>query len=62
MDWRRDRNDPVTPDYIDGIRFTELMRAKGIAVDDTVVIYGGRGKAQAAHTAWVFTLFGHENV
>lgn len=62
IDWRGDLNDPVTRDYIDGGRFTELMRAKGIDRDDTVVIYGDKGNAQAAHTAWVFTLFGHEDV
>ncbi|WP_330232814.1 sulfurtransferase [Nocardia sp. NBC_00508] len=62
LDWRSDLNDPVTRDYIDGTRFTELMRAKGIERDDTVVIYGDRGNAQAAHTAWVFALFGHEDV
>jgi thiosulfate/3-mercaptopyruvate sulfurtransferase len=62
IDWRGDLNDPVTRDYIDGARFTELMRAKGIERDDTVVIYGDRGNAQAAHTLWLFTLFGHEDV
>lgn len=62
LDWRSDLNDPVTRDYIDGSRFTELMRAKGIDRDDTVVIYGDRGNTQAAHAAWVFTLFGHEDV
>ncbi|MFC4125029.1 sulfurtransferase [Nocardia rhizosphaerae] len=62
IDWRGDLSDPVTRDYIDGARFTELMRAKGIRRDDTVVIYGDRGNAQAAHTAWIFTLFGHEDV
>ncbi|MGK8509313.1 sulfurtransferase [Nocardia asiatica] len=62
LDWRSDLNDPVTRDYIDGTRFTELMRAKGIERDDTVVIYGDRGNTQAAHAAWVFTLFGHEDV
>ncbi|MFF2088405.1 sulfurtransferase [Nocardia sp. NPDC058176] len=62
IDWRGDLSDPVTRDYIDGARFTELMRAKGIGRADTVVIYGDRGNAQAAHTAWIFTLFGHEDV
>lgn len=62
IDWRGDLNDPVTRDYIDGARFTELMRAKGIERDDTVVIYGDRRNAQAAHTFWVFTLFGHPDV
>lgn len=62
IDWRGDLSDPVTRDYIDGKRFTELMRAKGIERDDTIVVYGDRGNAQAAHTAWIFTLFGHEDV
>ncbi|GGK56316.1 sulfurtransferase [Nocardia camponoti] len=62
IDWRGDLSDPVTRDYIDGPRFTALMRAKGIGRDDTVVIYGDRGNAQAAHTAWIFTLFGHDDV
>ncbi|MFI9506574.1 sulfurtransferase [Nocardia sp. NPDC052566] len=62
IDWRGDLNDPVTRDYIDGSRFTELMRTKGIDRDDTVVVYGDRGNAQAAHTLWLFTLFGHEDV
>ncbi|MGW4770390.1 sulfurtransferase [Nocardia sp. NPDC004278] len=62
IDWRGDLNDAVTRDYIDGARFTELMRAKGIERDDTVVIYGDRGNAQAAHACWVFTLFGHPDV
>ncbi|MDO3647115.1 sulfurtransferase [Nocardia mangyaensis] len=62
IDWRGDLSDPVTRDYIDGAHFTELMRAKGIRREDTVVIYGDRANAQAAHTAWIFTLFGHEDV
>jgi len=62
IDWHRDLEDPLMRDYIDGVRFTELMRAKGISREDTVVIYGDRGNAQAAHTLWLFTLFGHEDV
>ncbi|WP_280483806.1 sulfurtransferase [Nocardia farcinica] len=62
IDWRGDLEDPLMRDYIDGPRFTELMRAKGIGREDTVVIYGDRGNAQAAHTLWLFTLFGHQDV
>lgn len=62
IDWRGDLSDPVTRDYVDGARFTALMRTKGIRREDTVVIYGDRDNAQAAHTAWIFTLFGHEDV
>ncbi|MFF0542755.1 sulfurtransferase [Nocardia thailandica] len=62
IDWRGDLSDPVTRDYLDGARFTQLMRTKGIGREDTVVIYGDRGNAQAAHTAWIFGLFGHQDV
>ncbi|WP_028479211.1 sulfurtransferase [Nocardia sp. CNY236] len=62
LNCRRDLNNPITRDYIDGTRFTELMRAKGIERDDTVVIYGDRSNTQASHTAWIFTLFGHADV
>ncbi|WP_040794714.1 sulfurtransferase [Nocardia higoensis] len=62
IDGHRDLEDKAMRDYIDGARFTELMRAKGIGRADTVVIYGDRGNAQAARTLWLFTLFGHEDV
>ncbi|HLS77518.1 MAG TPA: sulfurtransferase [Nocardia sp.] len=62
IDGRRELEDGSMRDYIDGAAFTELMRAKGIAREDTVVVYGDRGNAQAARTLWLFTLFGHEDV
>ncbi|WP_328391164.1 sulfurtransferase [Nocardia sp. NBC_00416] len=62
LDWRSDLDDPVTRDYIDGERFTELMRSQGIEHDDTVVLYGNDGNSHAAHALWVFTMFGHADV
>lgn len=62
IDWQRDLNDPTTRDFIDGEAFARLMDAKGIARDDTVVIYGDRSNWWAAYTLWVFELFGHEDV
>lgn len=62
LDWRSDLDDPVTRDYIDGGRFTELMRSQGIERDDTVVLYGNDGNSHAAHALWVFTMFGHTDV
>ncbi|WP_018180636.1 sulfurtransferase [Jongsikchunia kroppenstedtii] len=62
IDWHLHLNDPVTRDYIDGEKFAELMRAKGIRRDDTVVIYGDKSNWWAAYALWVFTLFGHEDV
>ncbi|MCF8590296.1 sulfurtransferase [Gordonia sp. HY285] len=62
VDWHLHLNDPVTRDYIDGEQFAKLMSEKGIARDDTVVIYGDKNNWWAAYALWVFTLFGHEDV
>ncbi|PSR67211.1 sulfurtransferase [Nocardia sp. MDA0666] len=62
IDWRAELTDPLTRDVIDGARFAQLMRAKGIARDDTVVVYGDKANGTAAATAWVFGLFGHPDV
>ena len=62
IDWHTDLNDPKVRDYIDGAQFAELMDRKGIARDDTVVIYGDKSNWWAAYALWVFTLFGHPDV
>lgn len=62
IDWRAELTDPLTRDVVDGARFAELMRAKGILREDTVVVYGDKGNGTAAATMWVFTLFGHADV
>ena len=62
IDWHTDLNDPHVRDYIDGAQFAELMDRKGIARDDTVVIYGDKSNWWAAYALWVFTLFGHPDV
>ena len=62
IDWHTELNDDVTRDYVDGEGFAELMRAKGISRDDTVVFYGDKANWWAAYALWVFRLFGHEDV
>ena len=62
IDWHTELNDPVTRDFVDGAGFAELMKAKGISRDDTVVIYGDKNNWWAAYALWVFSLFGHEDV
>ena len=62
IDWHTELNDPVTRDYLDGEGFAQLMSAKGISRDDTVVIYGDKSNWWAAYALWVFTLFGHADV
>ena len=62
VDWHADLNDPLTRDYLDGEKFAELMSAKGISRDSTVVFYGDNFNWWAAYALWVFTLFGHPDV
>ncbi|MGF2947987.1 sulfurtransferase [Microbacterium alcoholitolerans] len=62
VDWHTELNDPVVRDYVDGEGFAELLSRKGIARDDTVVIYGDKNNWWAAYALWVFSLFGHEDV
>src|SRR3712207_6892546 len=39
-----------------------LLSGKGIANDDTVVLYGGNNNWFAAYAYWYFKLYGHDQV
>ncbi|MFJ8693890.1 sulfurtransferase [Streptomyces roseolilacinus] len=62
IDWRKDLQDPVRRDFVDQEGFEKLLSAKGIANDDTVVLYGGNNNWFAAYAYWYFKLYGHESV
>ena len=62
VDWHTELLQPVERDYLDGAGFAELLGSKGIGRDTTVVLYGDKNNWWAAYSAWVFTLFGHEDV
>jgi len=62
IDWHVDLNDPEVREYISGAEFAKLLGSKGITRDSTVVIYGDKNNWWAAYAAWVFTLYGHEDV
>ncbi|GAA3443838.1 sulfurtransferase [Planomonospora venezuelensis] len=62
IDWRDDLQDPVRRDFVDREGFAALLSARGIAGDDTVVLYGGNNNWFAAYAYWYFKLYGHENV
>jgi thiosulfate/3-mercaptopyruvate sulfurtransferase len=59
IDWVGDLNDPLVRDYLDGARFAQLMSAKGISPETTVVFYGDKNNWWACYALWVFQLFGH---
>ena len=62
LDWKTELQDPVRRDFVDKGQFEALMAAKGIANDDTVVLYGGNNNWFAAYAYWYFTLYGHADV
>ncbi|WP_214413851.1 sulfurtransferase [Sphaerisporangium fuscum] len=62
IDWKKDLQDPVRRDFVDREGFQALLSARGIANDDTVVLYGGNNNWFAAYAYWYFKLYGHENV
>src|SRR6478672_4403347 len=62
IDWKADLQDPVRRDFVDKAQFGALLSAKGIASDDTVVLYGGNNNWFAAYAYWYFRLYGHQDV
>lgn len=62
LDWHTELNDPVRRDYLSSEEFASLMTSKGIARNDTVVIYGDKSNWWATYALWVFKLFDHPDV
>ncbi len=62
LDWRKDLQDPVRRDVVDATQFSKLLSDRGIANDDTVIIYGGNNNWFAAYAYWYFKLYGHAQV
>ena len=62
LDWKQDLQDGVRRDFVDADRFSKLLSERGVANDDTVILYGGNNNWFAAYAYWYFKLYGHENV
>ncbi|MFW5415912.1 sulfurtransferase [Nocardiopsis sp. CNT-189] len=62
LDWKKDLQDPVRRDFVDRTGFEKLLSERGIANDDTVVLYGGNNNWFAAYAYWYFRLYGHQSV
>jgi thiosulfate/3-mercaptopyruvate sulfurtransferase len=60
--WHTDFVDPVQRDIVSAERFQELIQAAGINPDTTVVLYGDNNNWFAAWGAWIFNLYGFEDV
>jgi thiosulfate/3-mercaptopyruvate sulfurtransferase len=62
IDWKKDLQDPVRRDFVSKEQFEALLSGRGIANDDTVVLYGGNNNWFAAYAYWYFKLYGHGDV
>ena len=62
LDWTTELQDQVRRDFVNKAQFEELLSGKGVAGDDTVVLYGGNNNWFAAYAYWYFKLYGHEDV
>src|SRR3954452_987771 len=62
LDWKKDLQDPVRRDFVHQEQFSALLSARGIANDDTVILYGGNNNWFAAYAYWYFKLYGHGDV
>ncbi len=62
LDWTTELQQPEARDVIDSADFGALLSSKGIANDDTVVLYGGNNNWFAAYAYWQFKLYGHADV
>ncbi|WP_040803500.1 sulfurtransferase [Nocardia concava] len=62
LDWKKDLQDQVRRDFVNQDQFSALLSERGIANDDTVVLYGGNNNWFAAYAYWYFKLYGHQDV
>ncbi len=62
LDWKKDLQDQIRRDFVNQQQFQELLSARGIGNDDTVILYGGNNNWFAAYAYWYFKLYGHGDV
>jgi thiosulfate/3-mercaptopyruvate sulfurtransferase len=62
LHWRDDLQDALERDLIEQPEFEELMGARGIGNDTTVVLYGDKNNWFAAYAYWYLKIYGHQDV
>jgi thiosulfate/3-mercaptopyruvate sulfurtransferase len=60
--WHTDLVSTTIRDIVSAADFETLVRAAGISDDTTVVLYGDNNNWFAAWGAWIFNLYGHQDV
>ena len=61
LDWHIDQQSQLIRDFVTKEEFEQLLVARGIGNDTTVVFYGDRNNWYAAYTYWLFTMYGHKD-
>ncbi len=62
LEWHTDLVDPINRDLVSKEDFEALLSENGISEETTVVLYGDHNNWFAAWGAWVFTIYGHEDI
>jgi thiosulfate/3-mercaptopyruvate sulfurtransferase len=62
LHWRDELQHPVKRDFVDQAAFEQLLGARGISPEHTVVLYGGNNNWFAAYAYWYFKVYGHPDV
>jgi thiosulfate/3-mercaptopyruvate sulfurtransferase len=62
LDWTTDLQDQVRRDFVNKQQLEALLSDRGVANDDTVILYGGNNNWFAAYAYWYFKLYGHQDV
>lgn len=60
--WHTDLVDPIRRDIISKENFEKLLSQQGITNSTTIVLYGDHNNWFAAWGAWVFSIYGHDNI
>jgi thiosulfate/3-mercaptopyruvate sulfurtransferase len=60
--WHTDFVNPIERDIVSAERFQELLQAAGVHDDTTIVLYGDTNNWFAAWGAWIFNLYGFDDV
>jgi len=62
IDWKKELQDGVRHDFVSKEKLEELLSAKGVSNDDTLVFYGGNNNWFAAYAYWYLAYYGHDNL